>query len=97
MKRIKAPSSEAFSGLALHVLAVISAVLALLMVLRLRALAMFEPVSAWCSESGGAHTIAFHACVLCSLAAVTVVLAALALVNLGLRARPILQARSARR
>ena len=97
MKRIKAPSSEAFSGLAVHVLAVISAVLALLVVLRLRALAMFEPVSAWCSESGGAHTIAFHACVLCSLAAVAAVLAALALVNLGLRARPILQARSARR
>lgn len=97
MKRVTAPQSEAFAGLVVHVLAAISAVLALLVVLRLRALAMVDSISVWCSETGGAHTIAFHACVLCSFAALAAVLAAIALVNLGLRVRPVLQARSARR
>jgi hypothetical protein len=97
MKRVTAPSSDDFAGLAVHLLAVISPVLALLVVLRLRALMMFDSISGWCSETGGVHSIAFHACVLCSLAAFVAVLAALALVNLGLRVRPFLQARSARR
>lgn len=97
MKRGLFPRGETVQSAAVHLLAAISAVLGLLVALRLRALAMRDPISVWCSETGSAHSIAFHACVLCSFAAFIAVLAAIALVNLGLRVKPVLQARIARR
>jgi hypothetical protein len=96
MKRFAASLKEEVLGLAAPLLTAISAVLALLVVLRLRALVMVESISGWCSETGDAHTIAFHACVLCSFAALVAVMAAIAFVNLGLRVRPILLAHKAR-
>lgn len=97
MKRAPAQAHEAANGVALHFWAAISAVLGLIVALRLRVLVMFEDVPAWCSETGGVHAPAFHDCALCGLAALAAILAALSIVNLGLRVAPILESRAIRR